>query len=111
MSPSSPRSPQTSINLDLSTPVAPMTTTTIDIDSETPTAPIVKSTDPPIAPPSSLDRIQVSLTFHPDNTLDTTPPDTFIFSSDGIFFSVHSHRILSASTNNFADLLCIRSTV
>lgn len=47
----------------------------------------------------------VSSTFHVGASLDERPVDLSILSSDHVLFNVHSHRILSASTNHFANLI------
>ena len=45
--------------------------------------------------------ISVSTTFFPGAEHDVLPTDLIILSSDSVFFYVHTHKILAASTNGF----------
>ncbi|KAJ8482236.1 hypothetical protein ONZ51_g5499 [Trametes cubensis] len=49
--------------------------------------------------------VSVSTTFHPGANLLSIPPDLILLSSDGVFFYVHTTRVLSASRNHFNDLV------
>ncbi|VDB84782.1 unnamed protein product [Peniophora sp. CBMAI 1063] len=49
--------------------------------------------------------VAISIVFHPGALLDPLASDMTIESADGVFFSVHSHRLLAASTNGFASLV------
>ncbi|KZV64448.1 hypothetical protein PENSPDRAFT_669063 [Peniophora sp. CONT] len=49
--------------------------------------------------------VAISVVFHPGALLDALASDMTIESADGVFFSVHSHRLLAASTNGFASLI------
>ncbi|KAI0248801.1 hypothetical protein BJV78DRAFT_1130640 [Lactifluus subvellereus] len=49
--------------------------------------------------------ISVSTTFFPGADLDVSPTDLIILSSDSVFFYVHTHKVLAASTNGFNSLL------
>lgn len=49
--------------------------------------------------------VAISIVFHPGALLDPLPSDMTIASADRVFFSVHSHRLLAASTNGFASLV------
>jgi hypothetical protein len=55
--------------------------------------------------------ISVSTTFYPGAELDVLPTDLIILSSDSVFFYVHSHKILSVSTNGFSSLLPLKEQV
>ncbi|KAI0766304.1 hypothetical protein BC629DRAFT_1725496 [Irpex lacteus] len=55
--------------------------------------------------PTTPEVSNVSSTFHVGASLDERPADLSILSSDHVLFIVHSHRILSASTNHFANLI------
>lgn len=55
--------------------------------------------------PSEEVTVQVSSKFHPNSALDPVVADTLIFTADNVFFAVHSHRLMSASSNYFGDLL------
>ena len=46
-----------------------------------------------------------SPTFSPRLQVDEALPDTLLLSSDSVSFSVHAHRLLRASANQFAGLL------
>ncbi len=48
--------------------------------------------------------ISVSTTFFPGSEFDVSPTDLIIISSDSVFFYVHTHRLLAASTNGFNSL-------
>ncbi|KAI0306892.1 hypothetical protein B0F90DRAFT_1665257 [Multifurca ochricompacta] len=52
--------------------------------------------------------ISVSTTFFPGSDLDVLPTDLIILSSDSVFFYVHTHKILAASTNSFNSLLPLK---
>ena len=52
--------------------------------------------------------ISVSTTFFPGAELDVLPTDLIILSADSVFFYVHEHRILAASTNDFNSLLPLK---
>lgn len=52
--------------------------------------------------------ISVSTTFFPGADLDVLPTDLIILSSDSVFFYVHEHKILAASTNGFNSLLPLK---
>ncbi|KAG5639006.1 hypothetical protein H0H81_007914 [Sphagnurus paluster] len=58
---------------------------------------------PPPPPPPTL--VSVSTTFHPATQHNTLLPDTILISADSVFFYVHSHALLAASTNAFHALL------
>ncbi|KAH9894482.1 hypothetical protein C8Q73DRAFT_791021 [Cubamyces lactineus] len=49
--------------------------------------------------------VSVSTTFHPGANLLSIPPDLILLSSDGVFFYVHTTRVLSASRNRFNELV------
>ena len=49
--------------------------------------------------------ISVSTTFFPGAEHDVLPTDLIMLSSDSVFFYVHTHKILAASTNGFNSLL------
>ncbi|KAI0311973.1 hypothetical protein OF83DRAFT_701659 [Amylostereum chailletii] len=49
--------------------------------------------------------VSVSTTFHPGATLDSTPTDLSILSSDSVFFYVHTRRLLDGSINGFNNFL------
>jgi hypothetical protein len=49
--------------------------------------------------------ISVSTTFFPGAELDVLPTDLIILASDSVFFYVHTHKLLAASTNGFNSLL------
>lgn len=49
--------------------------------------------------------ISVSTTFFPGGELDVLPTDLIIISSDSVFFYVHIHKLLAASSNGFNSLL------
>jgi len=52
--------------------------------------------------------ISVSTSFFPGAELDDSPTDLIIISSDSVFFYVHTHKILAASTNGFNSLLPLK---
>jgi len=52
--------------------------------------------------------ISVSTTFFPGAELDISSTDLIILSSDSVFFYVHSHKILAASSNGFNSLLPLK---
>ncbi len=52
--------------------------------------------------------ISVSTTFFPGAELDVLPTDLIILSSDSVFFYVHQHKIIAASTNGFNSLLPLK---
>jgi hypothetical protein len=52
--------------------------------------------------------ISVSTTFFPGAELDVLPTDLIIISSDSVFFYVHTHKLLAASTNGFSSLLPLK---
>lgn len=52
--------------------------------------------------------ISVSTTFFPGAELDALPTDLIIVSSDSVFFYVHTHKLLAASTNGFNSLLPLK---
>jgi hypothetical protein len=52
--------------------------------------------------------ISVSTTFFPGAELDVLPTDLIIISSDSVFFYVHTHKLLAASTNGFNSLLPLK---
>jgi hypothetical protein len=52
--------------------------------------------------------ISVSTTFFPGAELDVLPTDLIILSSDSVFFYVHQHKIIAASTNHFNSLLPLK---
>ena len=54
---------------------------------------------PHIEPP---DNATVSITFQPSLRADDRLPDTAIISSNHVYFYVHRHRLLAASSNGFA---------
>jgi hypothetical protein len=49
--------------------------------------------------------VSVSTTFYPGAQHHSMQPDVALLSSDGVFFYVHSHVLLSASENGFNSLL------
>ncbi|KAG6900931.1 hypothetical protein C0993_004368 [Termitomyces sp. T159_Od127] len=49
--------------------------------------------------------VSVSTTFHPAAQLQSALPDVVCLSDDAVFFYVHSHRLLHASSNAFHSLL------
>jgi hypothetical protein len=49
--------------------------------------------------------ISVSTTFFPGAELDVLPTDLIILSSDSVFFYIHTHKLLAASSNGFNSLL------
>lgn len=61
-------------------------------------------------PPEERDQtmISVSTTFFPGAELDVLPTDLIILSADSVFFYVHEHRIVAASTNDFNSLLPLK---
>jgi hypothetical protein len=52
--------------------------------------------------------ISVSTTFFPGAELDMLTTDLIILSSDSVFFYVHTHKLLAASTNGFNSLLPVK---
>jgi hypothetical protein len=52
--------------------------------------------------------ISVSTTFFPGAELDVLPTDLIIISSDSVFFYVHTHKLLAASTNGFDSHLPLK---
>lgn len=52
-----------------------------------------------------MNPIQLSYAFHFNADIDDLPSDILVVSSDNVCFAVHSHRLLSVSANNFANLL------
>ncbi|KAH9960460.1 hypothetical protein BC827DRAFT_396882 [Russula dissimulans] len=52
--------------------------------------------------------ISVSTTFFPGAELDMLSTDLIILSSDSVFFYIHSHKILAASSNGFNSLLPLK---
>jgi hypothetical protein len=63
----------------------------------------------PKAPQDSNDgddvQIQISATFHPGNELDIALADVTVETFDGVYFYVHTHRLLTPSSNAFNGLL------
>ena len=53
--------------------------------------------------------ISVSTTFYPGAELDILPTDLIILSSDSVFFYVHTHKLIAASTNGFDSLLPLKA--
>ncbi|KZT18113.1 hypothetical protein NEOLEDRAFT_1143826 [Neolentinus lepideus HHB14362 ss-1] len=53
--------------------------------------------------------ISVSTAFYPGAAVDPHPPDIVFASSDGVFFYVHSHRLLNNSNNDFNSCLPLPS--
>ncbi|EPQ55607.1 hypothetical protein GLOTRDRAFT_121153 [Gloeophyllum trabeum ATCC 11539] len=49
--------------------------------------------------------VAVSTAFFPGSQIDPLPSDLILASSDLVFFYVHSHRLLSSSSNKFNGLL------
>ncbi|KAI0365637.1 hypothetical protein BV20DRAFT_722685 [Pilatotrama ljubarskyi] len=47
----------------------------------------------------------ISTAFQPSLRIDDRLPDIVIISSDNVYFYVHQHRVLNASTNNMGGLL------
>jgi len=62
------------------------------------------------SPPEEKEQtmISVSTTFFPGAELDVSPTDLIILSSDSVFFYVHEHKIIAASTNGFNSLLPLK---
>jgi hypothetical protein len=52
--------------------------------------------------------ISVSTTFFPGAELDALPTDLIVLSSDSVFFYVHTHKLIAASTNGFNSLLPVK---
>ncbi len=52
-----------------------------------------------------LENLRISSTFHFNAALDRSPNDTLVLSKDGVLFALHSQRLLSSSTNHFANLI------
>ncbi|KAI0767947.1 hypothetical protein BC629DRAFT_1596229 [Irpex lacteus] len=67
--------------------------------------PIEDVSNEPPAPPAGSPPLQISPIFNFGAGLLDVPSDTLILSSDGIFFAVHAHILLTASKNNLANLL------
>lgn len=55
--------------------------------------------------PSGFTTISVSTTFQPTIILDGSLPDLVLAFADQVFFYVHRIRLLSASSNNFSNLI------
>jgi hypothetical protein len=53
--------------------------------------------------------ISVSTTFYPGAELDVLPTDLIILSSDSVFFYVHTHKLIAASTNGFGSILPLKA--
>ena len=53
--------------------------------------------------------ISVSTTFYPGAEVDVLPTDLIILSSDSVFFYVHTHKLIAASTNGFGSLLPLKA--
>ncbi|KAI0791651.1 hypothetical protein BC629DRAFT_1593236 [Irpex lacteus] len=60
---------------------------------------------PALDPEARGPTVQVSNTFYAQAHLDASPPNVVLVSSDEIFFLVHYHRLVSASSNSFGGLL------
>jgi len=52
--------------------------------------------------------ISISTSFFPGAEPDVLPTDLIILSSDSVFFYVHTHKLLAASTNGFDSLLPVK---
>ncbi|KAI0071361.1 hypothetical protein K474DRAFT_632519 [Panus rudis PR-1116 ss-1] len=57
------------------------------------------------SPSESPVLVSVSCIFHLDANLDALPTDLLLVSSDDVFFHLHRHILLRASTNSFSGLI------